>query len=243
MTNQFDSKESEWIYMYSSLLHRSIKAENAHLSNTFDENKLSTQNINLKEPSKLVSFIPLWARHWLMISRQYFVWKQSITYLWLPIISRLSRNFSDLTSASTLKSKTTCRKSLPTLRFLRSLLLKRNAKWLFAWMEWKWMDNPFSPQSHKKLCIGFIAAQWVKNQTADVYQDALTQVFRVYNTGGFKVTRIHCDKQEFFSLMEPLAKEFQVTINYANQQEHVPEAECNNHVIKERVHARCHQLP
>ena len=35
--------------------------------------------------------------------------------------------------------------------------------------------------------------------------------------------------------MEPLSNEFQVTLNYSNPQEHVPKAEQNNCVIKERV--------
>ena len=32
----------------------------------------------------------------------------------------------------------------------------------------------------------YSTAQWVKNQMADVYQDALAQVLQVYNTGGFE---------------------------------------------------------
>jgi len=87
--------------------------------------------------------------------------------------------------------------------------------------------------------IMYRTAQWVKNQTAEVYRDALIQVFRVYNTGGFKITTIHCDN-EFRPLMEQISNEFQVTMNYANPQEHVPEAERNNRVIKERVRAAYH---
>jgi len=85
-------------------------------------------------------------------------------------------------------------------------------------------------------------AQWVKNQTAEVYRDALIQVFHVYNTGGFKITTIHCDN-EFRPLMEQISNEFQVTMNYANPQEHVPEAEHNNRVTKELVRAAYHRLP
>ena len=43
--------------------------------------------------------------------------------------------------------------------------------------------------------------------------------------------------------MEPLVQEFQLTMNFANPQEHVPEAERNNCVIKERVRAKYHQFP
>ena len=43
--------------------------------------------------------------------------------------------------------------------------------------------------------------------------------------------------------MEPLSQEFNVEMNFANPQEHVPEAERNNRVIKERVRATYHRLP
>ena len=43
--------------------------------------------------------------------------------------------------------------------------------------------------------------------------------------------------------MEQLSNEFQVTMNYANPQEHVPEAERNNRVIKERMRTAYHRLP
>ena len=38
--------------MYSSLLHRSIKAENAHLSNTFDENNIRVINVTYEPISE-----------------------------------------------------------------------------------------------------------------------------------------------------------------------------------------------
>jgi hypothetical protein len=58
--------------------------------------------------------------------------------------------------------------------------------------------------------IIYRTAQWVKNQTAEVYRDALIQVFHVYNTGGFKITTIHCDNN-VRPLMEQIINEFQVT--------------------------------
>ena len=90
--------------------------------------------------------------------------------------------------------------------------------------------------------IYYRTAQWVQNHTSEVYHDALVRVFRIYNTSGFRITKIHCDN-EFRSLLEPLAREFRVEMNYANPQEHVPEAERNNRVIKERVRASYHRLP
>ncbi|KAI2512474.1 Reverse transcriptase (RNA-dependent DNA polymerase) [Fragilaria crotonensis] len=90
--------------------------------------------------------------------------------------------------------------------------------------------------------IQYRTAQYVKHQTADIYREVLGQIFRVYNAGGFQVTIIRCDN-EFRPLIEPLADEFHVAMNFANAQEHVPEAERNNRVIKERVRATYHRLP
>ena len=90
--------------------------------------------------------------------------------------------------------------------------------------------------------LQYRTAQYVKHQTPEVYRDLLGQIFRVYNTGGFQITSIRCDN-EFRPLIEPLADDFNVVMNFANPQEHVPEAERNNRVIKERVRATYHRLP
>ncbi len=90
--------------------------------------------------------------------------------------------------------------------------------------------------------ILYCTAQYVEKQTQGIYGNCLGQVFWVYNVGGFRITNAWCDN-EFCPLMDPLANEFQVKMNYANPQEHVPEAECNNQVIKERVRATYHCLP
>jgi hypothetical protein len=85
-------------------------------------------------------------------------------------------------------------------------------------------------------------AQYVKQPTVTCYREALQHVFRIYRQGGFQVVAIHSDN-EFKPLIEPLSQEFGVAMNYANPQEHVPEAERNNRVIKERVRATYHRLP
>jgi hypothetical protein len=43
--------------------------------------------------------------------------------------------------------------------------------------------------------------------------------------------------------MNQIQDTYNVQMNYANPQEHVPEAERNNHVIKERFQSAFHQLP
>jgi hypothetical protein len=82
--------------------------------------------------------------------------------------------------------------------------------------------------------ILYCMAQYVEKQTLSVCCNCLGQVFRAYNLGGFQITNARCDN-EFRPLMDPLANDFEVKMNYANPQEHVPEAEHNNRVIKCRI--------
>jgi hypothetical protein len=90
--------------------------------------------------------------------------------------------------------------------------------------------------------IIYRTAQYVERPTTDAYSNCLKQVFRIYKLGGFKIQTIRSDN-EFCPLMDPLANELGVNVNYANPQEHVPEAERNNRVLKERVRAAYHCLP
>lgn len=90
--------------------------------------------------------------------------------------------------------------------------------------------------------IMYRTAEWVPNQTAAAYRSVLNNVFRMYNRAGFRITTIRCDN-EFRPLMDELQDVYQVKMNYANPQEHVPEAERNHRVIKERIRAAFHRLP
>jgi hypothetical protein len=85
-------------------------------------------------------------------------------------------------------------------------------------------------------------AQFVPCKTPDAYQEALSSVFRIYKNAGFRITVIGSDN-EFRPLIEHLSDIYDVTMNFANPQEHVPEAERNNRVIKERIRATYHRLP
>ena len=64
----------------------------------------------------------------------------------------------------------------------------------------------------------------------------------IYNKAGFKIKEIRSDN-EFRPLQESLSNDFGIGMNFANPQEHVPEAERNNRVIKERVRVTYHCLP
>ena len=91
--------------------------------------------------------------------------------------------------------------------------------------------------------IMYRTAEWIQHQTPEAYRSVLDNVFRTYNHGGgFQITTIHCDN-EFRPLMNQLQDVYNVRINFANPQEHVPEAERNNRVIKEHFRAAFHRLP
>ena len=76
----------------------------------------------------------------------------------------------------------------------------------------------------------------------EFYKIAIDSIVTVYNQGGFTIKYIHCDG-EFRPLVNFVASKHHITMNYANPQEHVPEAERNNRVIKERCRASFHRLP
>jgi len=84
--------------------------------------------------------------------------------------------------------------------------------------------------------------EWIKHQTTKECEEKLNNVIRICNRAGFKLKSIHCDN-EFQPLMQPLQDKHGINMNCANAQEHVPEAECNNRITKERVRATHHRLP
>ncbi|KAL7562162.1 hypothetical protein ACA910_020358 [Epithemia clementina (nom. ined.)] len=85
-------------------------------------------------------------------------------------------------------------------------------------------------------------ACYLQQQSMDHYWLALKDVFRIYNAAGFCITKIHVDN-EFRTLRENLMNLENIEIKLANAQEHVPEAERNIRVMKERVRATFHRLP
>jgi hypothetical protein len=90
--------------------------------------------------------------------------------------------------------------------------------------------------------IMYRTAEAIRNQGKDEYIRVLKNVIKVYQTAGFKITRIHADN-EFRPIIEGFEKDFSIIFNFSSAKEHVPEAERNNRLIKERVRATFHQLP
>ena len=85
-------------------------------------------------------------------------------------------------------------------------------------------------------------AHYVNTRTAESYEKAIDLLVGIFNAGGFLLREIHCDNK-FRPLMTPLGQKHSIRMNFANPQAHVPRAERNNRVIKERVHATYHRLP
>jgi hypothetical protein len=90
--------------------------------------------------------------------------------------------------------------------------------------------------------IYYRTAQYITRQNAETYKEAISEVIRIYNRAALRVTEIRSDN-EFRPMSGDFAHGFGVHMNYANPNEHVPEAERNNRVIKERIRATYHRLP
>ena len=74
-------------------------------------------------------------------------------------------------------------------------------------------------------------------------QNALEDVMRVYKQGGFNIVEILLDNG-FRKLVREFGNKYSnINLNFANPNDHVPEAERNNRVIQERVRATYHRLP
>jgi hypothetical protein len=82
----------------------------------------------------------------------------------------------------------------------------------------------------------------LKNRTKEQLYEALDKVFRHYNKGGFRITRILAD-HEFEAILEEVSDELDTEINCPPAGEHVPGAERNNRTIEERIRAAFHNLP
>ena len=72
--------------------------------------------------------------------------------------------------------------------------------------------------------------------------DSLDKILWRYTQSGFRIASVHCGK-EFWTLMDPIADELDVEMNYTTTDDPVPEAERNNRTIQEIIRATYHHLP
>ena len=87
--------------------------------------------------------------------------------------------------------------------------------------------------------INFRSLVPVDSKSAEDYYKALDKIFRAYNRAGFTIKRIHCDG-EYKSMTDEVKDKLDIDMNYANPGDHVPQAERNNRVIKERIRVGYH---
>ena len=89
--------------------------------------------------------------------------------------------------------------------------------------------------------LQYRTAEWVPNTLAQTYASRFRVICDLYRNGGYALTKVHCDN-EFRAMFTRFPVEG-VTPNYANPNDHVPEAERNIRVLKERIRATFHRLP
>jgi hypothetical protein len=85
-------------------------------------------------------------------------------------------------------------------------------------------------------------AEPINNQGKEEYVRVMKNLLQIYKNAGFKVTRIHADN-EFKSIAKEFNTSYNLTFKFTSANKHVPEAERNNRLIKERVRALFHHIP
>ena len=91
--------------------------------------------------------------------------------------------------------------------------------------------------------IKFRQVRFLPNREKAVYQKLISALIRAYNKAGFLVKNLHCNN-EYLPLKEWLEMRTSgLQVSCCNAGDHVPEAERNNRVIKERVRIAYHALP
>jgi hypothetical protein len=89
------------------------------------------------------------------------------------------------------------------------------------------------------LTIQFRSALPIENRTHEGYYCVLDMVLRLYNSAGFHIKMIHCNR-EFRAMMDKEKGDLGVRMNFINALDHVPEAARYKRTIKERVRAAYH---
>lgn len=77
--------------------------------------------------------------------------------------------------------------------------------------------------------------------SAGLYK-GLDKVLRLYNRADIYVTRFYCDNK-FKIIFNALDEEWTIEFNYTNPQEHVPDIEHENRVLRERFRVGLYRLP
>ena len=91
--------------------------------------------------------------------------------------------------------------------------------------------------------IKYCTAMWVADRTASTITSLVESVLKLYQQAGFQVTEV-CTNHKFKPVLQVFQDDgWSFMTNLANAQEHVPEAECNKHILKEHIRATYHGIP
>ena len=90
--------------------------------------------------------------------------------------------------------------------------------------------------------IKYHTAMWVADCNAPTIASLVESILKLSQWASFQVTEV-CTNCKFKPVLQVLQDDgWSFTTNLANTQEHVPEAEHINHVLKEHIHATYHGI-
>ena len=91
--------------------------------------------------------------------------------------------------------------------------------------------------------IKYCTTMWVAACTASTITSLVESILKLYQWASFQVTQV-CAACEFKPVLQVLQDDgWSFMTNLTSAQEHVPEAECNNCVLKECIHTTYHGIP
>ena len=90
--------------------------------------------------------------------------------------------------------------------------------------------------------IKYHTAMLVANPMSPTIANLIESVLKLYLWTGFQVMEVcaDCTFRPVLPVLQDSGCSFMT--NLANAQEHVPEAECNNHIFKEHIHTTYHGI-
>ena len=88
----------------------------------------------------------------------------------------------------------------------------------------------------------YCTAMWVADHTAPTITSLVASVLKLYQQAGFQITEV-CADHEFKPVLQVLQDNgWSFATNLDNAQEHEPEVEHNNCILKEHIHATYHGI-
>ena len=91
--------------------------------------------------------------------------------------------------------------------------------------------------------IKYCTAMWVADDTAPTITSLVESILKLYQQASFQVMEV-CTDCKFKPVLQVLQEDgWSFMTNLANALEHVPEAECNNCILKEHSHTTYHGIP